>query len=309
MDNTYKMQLISSGLFKKTYSSKHEYRGRCPFCGHTGNKFYIRIDLDSDDPVMYNCFHCPAQGYLNYNLLERLGLENTITLPKDVKRMKKLPTDTGGETIKFESITDTDNTSIVSDYIKNHFGVIPTRDDLKIFQYIGNPSMYCSEYLGMDDINSLRDTKIWFKNVNGNITGIDNSGNLKRYHSTRARDGSLYQMKTMIDTYFDINVIITDNITDCIGLYYHYKELENCMYVACGGRQYQTGIYHIFNKGIFGKGVNLHIMKNKNVKSDKIFIDNDLRKLFNKVSIYENTTGTGYDVMKDNLLIQRVSRR
>lgn len=309
MDNTYKMKLVDSGLFKKTYSSKHEYRGRCPFCGHTGNKFYIRIDLDSDDPVMYNCFHCPAQGYLNYDLLERLGLENDIELPKDVKRMKKLPTD-GIDSIPFNTVSENDNISKVSEFIYNRIGVRPSMNDLLSFQYIGNPSMYCSEYLGMDDINSLNDTKIWFKCTNGNMCGVDNNGWWKRYHSTRARDGTLYQMKTFVDIINDLNIIICDNIMDAIGLYYHYKELDNCMYVSTFGKLYYRGIQHMLNKGIFGKGVNIHIFKNKYVDSKKIYIDNNMRRLFGKIFIYNNSSEKeGYGVMKNDLMIQRIDRR
>ena len=311
-DNTYKMKLIESGLFKKTYSSKHEYRGRCPFCGHSANKFYIRIDLDSDDPVMYNCFHCPAHGYLNYELLERLGLEDSITLPKEVKRMKKIPVDTIADAIPFESLTKEDDVSKVSQYIQSHIGCIPTYQDLLSFQYIGNPSQYCSEYLGMDDIDALRDNRVWFKSTNGNITGCDLKDNSwRKYHSTRTRDAALYQMKTMVDLMNDINVVIADGIMDVIGLYYNYDELDNCMYVATCGKQYQRGILHMLKKGIFGKGVNIHIFKNKFINVDKIFIDNDMRKLFNRVFIYENVGNeySRYGVMKDQLSIHRIGKR
>ena len=310
MDNEYKVRLINSRLFKKTYSSSHEYRGRCPFCGHTGNKFYIRIDLDSDDPVMYNCFHCPAQGYLNYKLLERLGLEDQITLPKEIKRMKKLPVDTVVDSVQFVSVTDNDNIDNVCNYINKLVGHNPSIQDLLSFQYIGNPSLYCSEYIGMDNIDALRDDRIWFKMVNANMIGLSITNNdYRKYISARVREGSLYQMKTMIDMYQDLNIIIADNITDVIGLYYNFDDIENCMYIATCGKQYQRAMRHVLNKGIFGKGVNIHIFKNRNIKYEKIFIDNTMRKLFGKVSIYENTEVDSYSVMKDCLHIQRVDKR
>lgn len=306
VDNTYKMKLIETGLFQKTFSGRNEYRGLCPFCGNPKKKFYLHIDLDSDDPVMYNCFHCPAQGYLNYKLLEQLGLDGSIELPSDVKRMKKLSVDTVVDSVQLDTVNENDNIGDVCQYISKRIGVTPTFDDLLKFQYIGNPSMYCSEYIGMDDINSLRNKRMWFKTTNGNIIGT-NGNDWLTYKSNRVREGRMHQMKTPIDMYNDINVMITTDIMDEIGLYYNFKELDNCMYIAVFNKQYYRGIKHVLNKGIFGKGVHINIFKDPTVKD--IFIDNDMRKLFGKVSIYENTCNLGYGDTKDKLMIHRIERR
>jgi hypothetical protein len=309
MDNTYKMKLIESGLFTKTYSSNSEYRGRCPFCGHKGNKFYIKIDLTSDDPVKYNCFHCPASGYLNHKLLERLGLDNIITLPKGIKEMKRLSVDTVVDCISIDTVNENDFKYIdyAKEYIMKSYGVEPSIDDLKRFQFIGNPSVYCSDYLGNDDIDSLRDKRLWFKMTNGNIMGKNiNTGDWRKYHSSRVHDGIIHQMKTMIDTYEDINVIIANDIFDSIGLYYSNINIDNCMYISVCGKQYIRGIRHMLNKGIFGKSVHIHMMVDETTMN-KTFIDKNTRSLFGKCFIYENSNGNGY--VSSNINLHRIEKR
>ena len=307
MDNTYKMKLIESGLFTKTYSSNSEYRGRCPFCGHKGNKFYIKIDLNSDDPVKYNCFHCPASGYLNYKLLERLGLDDQITLPKGIKEMKRLSVDTVVDTVSIDTVCENDDVRYISDWIYSKYNKMVNIDDLKSFQYIGNPSMYCSDYLGNDDIDSLREQRMWFKMVNGNIMGCNKNGDWRKYHSTRVHDGVIHQMKTMVDMYSDINLIICNDIWDSIGMYYNdTNELDNCMHVSVCGKQYIRGVRHMLSKGIFGKGVHIHMMVDSSTM-DKTFIDNNLRKLFGKCFVYVNDNGDGY--ASSNINLHRIEKR
>ena len=75
---------------------------------------------------------------------------------------------------------------------------------------------------------------------------------------------------------------------DSIGLYYNYKELENCTYISVCSKQYSKGMYHMINRGIFGDSVNIHIFKDPNVRCEDIYIDPNMRRLFKNVFIYGN---------------------
>ena len=56
-----------------------EYKTRCPFCGdsqHNKNKgrLYIKIDLENNFPIVYNCFKCNEHGVLTRETLEALSI-------------------------------------------------------------------------------------------------------------------------------------------------------------------------------------------------------------------------------------------
>jgi len=57
-----------------------EYRTRCPYCGdslreNTGH-LYIRISLNDNYPIVYNCFKCGVSGILREEQLSKLGIDD-----------------------------------------------------------------------------------------------------------------------------------------------------------------------------------------------------------------------------------------
>ena len=56
---------------------------KCPYCNDDSPRhghFGLKIDLDSNDPILYNCFKCSAGGILNQKVLSDLN----ISLPQDL---------------------------------------------------------------------------------------------------------------------------------------------------------------------------------------------------------------------------------
>lgn len=311
-NNDYKQALISSGILKKVPSRPHEYRANCPYCGDSHYHLYLHIDLTTEEPVVYMCKRCPnVHGVLNDKLLTDLGLD--IKIPKNVKGMKRLKVDTGvSETINLVTVDHMDDIRGVCDYIEYRVGHRPTLEELQMFQYVGNPFRYVKDYLGDKNIEMLKN-RHWFKLTNGNISGRIRDDKLSTYRwlmyrSTRIIKSGVYQMKTPIDVLKDINVCIFEGVMDGIGLYYNYKELDNCTYVGVCSKQYAKGMKYMINKGIFGDSVNIHIFKDPNVPTKDIYIDSDMRKLFKNVFIYGNGD-MDYGVKPNLFNIRKVEKR
>lgn len=309
MNNDYKLKMLQSGLFTKT-GTNNEYRCNCPYCGDTKKHMYVYIDINSDDIVRYNCFRCPAKGYLNSNkLLKDLGID--AELPKGIKQLKKLNVDTCVSFDISDLINDGDDVDMIRDYVIKRVGVRPTMEELKMFQYIGNVKEYVKSYLG-DDSGNIDTSRVWFKMTNGGIIGrrVDDIDDMRwlKYKSNRIKGAGLYQMKTLSDPGCELNIMICEGVFDCIGLYYHYRVMDNCIYIAVCDKNYQKGIIHMLNKGIFGNSVNVHIFKDSNVDVDSIKINNDIVSLYKSVSIYGNMLYKDYGIDRSMFEIKRLRR-
>ena len=293
MSNDYKLALLNTGLFKKT-GTANEYKCNCPFCGDTHFKMYMHIDLDTDEPVMYNCFKCPAAGrQVNDELLTLMGIDvNSIRIPRNVRTMKKLNTDVGVSTIIHDpTCCDNDDTAVVCRWIGRAYNV----DTLQSFQYIGNPRKFVDEYLGVGDGcdgYDVLDGKVWFKLVDGGMIGYDVTGDGYRIYRCRRLKVNvphIYQMKTLIDVSQSVNVVICNGIKNLISLYNRIDDerMGNRFYCcAVAGTYTDQCINHMINKGIFGKSINIHIYLDEN-KGEKIWINKNMKMLFGKTCIYD----------------------
>lgn len=304
----FKIKLLETGLFKKVYSRPGQYRCQiCPYCGDNKWHLYVKIDLDDDEPVLRNCFHCGG-GLLDQRFLDYFGIE--LKVPYIKGRRKIQPNDVTSELIElFDETRDLDMLKMSIEYIQQRVGVTPTIDDLKAFQIIGQPLQYINTYLG-GECRSLRN-RIWFRLSNGNIIGrtIDDSINLrwvKHNYSGKPNGNGIYVIKRQISTDQPIHVCICEGVMDAIGLYYH-NEIPNSVYIAVLGKNYGAGMMHPLDMGIFGDSVFIHIMKDADVNFPKI--PKKYVPLFKSVDVYMNTASKDYGVPKNKIMIQKVLSR
>ena len=303
MDNSYKEQLIATGLFTKT-SGSGQYRCNCPFCiFDKGKHLYVKIDVRDDSPILYNCFKCNARGVMNSKLLELLGVRD-IRLPR-MKLQRKVEQSKLSESNSMITVGETDDVGGICQYINDRVGHYPTLDELKCFQYIGNPSKYVDEYL-KGDKRCLKD-RYWFKLSNGNITGRYRDDSQMRWMKYRPgvmiNPMGIYTIKTPFDIYQPINVVIAEGIFDVIGLYYNYS-LDNPIYVAVLGKDYYKGIKYVLDRGIFGTNVSIKIFKDQDVQN--VCYSDNVRKLFKQIDVYENMSAKDYGVLPDELDIFKI---
>lgn len=304
----FKRKLLDTGLFRKV-SGKGQYRCQtCPYCGDMKNHMYVKIDQDSDEPVVYKCFKCAAAGILNQEWLDYFDITG-IQLPK-IKGLRRIQS-SGVSTIIPELIDfdkDAEAIQIASAYIQKRVGVMPSKNDLKAFQVVGNVTNYVTAYLG-GDMRGLKD-RVWFRMANGNIAGraIDDKNEFRWRKRNRTTGSDVvncsgaYIIKNQVDQYEPINICICEGVFDAIGLYYH-SGVRNAVFIACMGMDYQAGMKYALNMGIFGDSVNIRIFKDSNI--DVVRLNPRWRNMFKNITVYHNSIGKDYGVPADQIEIER----
>lgn len=305
----FKENLLNTGLFRHAYGK--EYNCECPFCGDRRKHCYVIIDMTDDTPVMYNCFKCCAKGKVDQKFLSYFDLNN-IQLPK-YQNSRKLDINSS-VTVEMigTTVDEKDNISRVCEYIARKVSHYPTLEELQMFQYVGNPRKYALDYLGYDGEGRPFTNRNWFKLTNGNIIGRwyndDTPIRWLRFKSPRVSSAGMYTMKKGFEIDKQINVCIAEGIMDVIGLYYNFP-IDNPIYIATMGKNYERGIKHILNRGIFGDSVNIKVFKDSDVPINSIRINPVLEKLFKSVDIYENIAGHDFGETKDKMDIKKIIRR
>lgn len=292
MGNDYKIALLNTGKLKKT-GTAHEYSCNCPFCGDTHRKMYMHIDLDTDDPVMYNCFKCPAQGrQVTEELLTLMGVDlSLIKIPRNAKSLKKLNTDFGISTVMHDpTCNDDDDTSIACQWIGRIYNV----DTLQSFQYIGNPRKFVDEYLGVGDGCDGYDVlngKVWFKLTDGGMIGYDVNGDgyrIYRCRRLRVNVPHIYQMKTLCDLTQTVNVVICNGIKSLISLYDRIHDDDKMLnkFYCCSIENTNVGmcLHHMIAKGVFGKSIYIHLYVKP---GENVWINDNMKMLFGKIFVYD----------------------
>ena len=305
----YKESLLSRGGFRRVSTTQYRIQD-CPICGDHKWHCYIKLDVSNDEPVLFKCFKCNTGGIVDQKFLEYLGITD-ISIPKFKFGRRLEVSETVSVKINEDTVCDVDDIHGICSYIKERVGVYPNIDDLKMFNYIGNPEKYVRDYLG-DDIRTLKN-RYWFRLTNGNMTGRwyndDTDYRWMRYKSDRVKTVGLYKLNVPVDLYQPINVIIAEGVMDVIGLYYNYKSFKNNIYIAVMGKDYYRGIKYILDRGIFGHSVSIKIFKDSDVNEKDIYIDYNMKKLFNRVDIFENLMGKDYGVLPDELDIHKIIMR
>jgi hypothetical protein len=262
---------------------------------------YVCINLSSDDAVGYNCFKCGSKGFMKPDFLKYYNLD--LKMPSNVSGSRRIAADGKvSNKVPTVNVNENDNIDGICQYTYDRVGHTPKLGELKAFQFVGNPKKYAMEYLGIDDINNIRN-RFWFQMTNGNIIGRFHNDNTDmrwlKYKTSRCKTTGLYKIALPVDLSGEINVLISEGIYDSIGLYYNWHGTNNNIYISVMGKDYVKGIKYILNKGIFGKSVNILIFKDSDVDISKIFVPNLLRRMFKSVSIYENMAAKDFGVTAD----------
>lgn len=303
----FKISLLNSGLFRRVSDVQYKCQ-ECPICGDKRWHCYVKIDVNSDTPVLFNCFKHNCHGIVGQQFVDYFNLR--INVPK-FKHIKQIDVSQNvSVTLPPINVSGQDDITDISEYVQTRVGHTPSLGELQIFNYIGNPRKYTIDYLGNDDPQIIKD-RYWFKMTNGNIIGRlkDDTSNMRwlKYKSTNIKTAGLYKFALPVDLYQQINVIIAEGIFDLIGLYYNYHGCENNVYIATLGKSYIKGIEYMIDKGLFGDSVNIKIFKDADVS--KIWIDNKYRQLFKRIDIYENISSKDYGVTPDKMDVHRIIER
>lgn len=286
----FKMKLLNYGVFRRV--SQNQYVSKtCPICGDIKSHFYLKIDVRDDGPILCHCFKCNFGGFLNSDMLNKMGIEN-IEVPHFRTRKRIQNT----RTVSFKTVDDDDRKAIldVSGYINSRVNHYPTLEELKAFRFISDARMYCMEYGLHFEKPAIFHGRYWFGLTNGNLVGRSKNYNddrrwLKQF-ATNIDSMNIYNVRFPFDLTSDITVMISEGVMDSIGLYYLYKH-ENCIFISVLGKDYQCGLQYLINRGIYGDSVTVRIYKDSDVDTKSIEIDNNLKALFHKVEVWRNAIG------------------
>lgn len=301
----FKEALLNSGLFK--HKTVKEYTCQCPYCLDNHQHCYVKIDMNSDDPVVFWCHKCTAHGMVGKDFLNRLELD--VQIPR-FTGSKSLDEDKG-VAIKVigETVTEKHDISRVCEYVHGRVGHYPTLQELQMFRYVGDPRKYAFDYLGYNGEGRPFNNRFWFKMTNGNITGRWKDDNTDHrwmnFKTNRVKGGALYTIGNGFIPHEPITVVIAEGIFDVIGLYYN-GNITNGIFIGVAGKGYSRGIKHILSRGIYGDSVSVRIYRDPNVRNDEVYVDPLVMKLFNGVDLYYNAMGKDYGILPNELDIHKV---
>lgn len=344
MDNSYqeiKSLLWDTIITEVVPSEKHsasQLSVRCPFCGDSkknlnSTHMYIKIDIETEEPILYHCFRCETSGILTPQVLRMLEL-NDIHLNSKVKMynkkaVKSIHNSLGSKdnelNIKIPPSKETSETYIRNKkYIEKRLGrtfsfeelerlkVVFQLGDLlryneidKITTYPKKAAMFHTDYVGF---LTMRNEFINFRQVDDRMKG-------KRYEKYSVvpnldNTRNFYTIPNEIDIMSTDPIIIniTEGIFDILGVFYHIDDAvqHNTIHAAACGAGFLNVVQYFIQKGIFGNVI-------INLYSDSDRGPEYYRKLHKLVSpwvsqinLFYNSIGKDYGVKLNEIkLIKR----
>lgn len=301
-ENNVKQKILD--LIEETVSvferrGTDQYRIRCPFCGDNQKDpkdahCYIKCSQDPTEPILYNCFKCPAGGILGKSFLERLGINSP-----DIKMLNatynKLVT---YKPATVEVLTGSPNLdSNQLDYIEYRLGTGFTYQDLDNFKVVWDINLvkpHISNRATLENLPNNNDSITFISDDKTMLLSRSFSDNGQRWKKQRMFGGdirSFYTVKSMIDLFTEgpITVNIGEGVFDVLAVYKNYNSGDNSLYLAVLGKDYEIAIDYILSKGIVGKNVDVKVYIDSNI--DPKATRRQFKKykwMFNSISILRN---------------------
>lgn len=310
MNQDIKFKMIDTlkgrGAYSHSINNKQHYT-RCPFCGDSLNLSHahlsIKIDVESDEPMLYRCLKCSASGIVNETLLDELDLCIDNDAKKELKifnkRSMRIHKYVNNEIEHFVVPTYQDNylNELKLNYLNNRIGsdlnymqIQSKKILLNVFDFMKINELKSLGNLSYSMMKNLNENYIGFLSCNNNcIVFRDITGKQKyRYFKVIINDKNLNQ-----DTFYSIpnsiplmytnqiNVHIAEGTFDIISIQENLIKTNefNYFYAMCGFGGIVI-LKYLLHHGI-NTGINLHIYSDKD-KSDYSHL-----KYLNKLYITE----------------------
>lgn len=321
-----------------------EYKTRCPFCGDSQKNFntghlYIRIGIEDNFPMVYNCFKCNEHGIINQEFLNLMDI-NDINLKSSIVMLNKT-----SDKLKAHKFINGDKTIIFNyerpevkrckkiEYIENRLGITLNNQDINRLKIITS----LREFLILNEIKSITCDNITAHKIEDHYIGFLTFGashilfrditEKEEYRwikypiteeSKQCR--AFYSMEAEVDIFSKDKLIInlSEGILDTASAYLNlgYDE-ANTMNIAVCGKHYISILSKLVNMGFVGDNIILNIFadndkdfnKNKNNQPTTIdFFKNNLKKmkhLYGEVNIYYNTISKDIGVPRQNISLKK----
>lgn len=347
MDNRKIKEEIIMALFKRGIYTKQvsevEYRTRCPYCGdsvnseHTGH-MYIKIDLEDNSPIVWNCFRCNECGIMTDDVLSMLGIDD-ISIKSNLSAFNKTADRKGYmkyynniKTITFDyHLVDILKGSKVS-YLEDRLGVSLSDDDLVNMKVITNfrdflieneiKELTCDDYIA----RRFEDHYIGFLSYGASHILFRDITNKEKYRWVKypitkesKQTRAFYSMSSTVDIFTEdiLTINLSEGILDIVSAYANlgYKN-PNTMNIAVCGKRFDTMLRYLLNMGFVGKNVIVNIFADNDEKFNKknnrpTTIDtfknvlNGSKNLYGETNIYYNMINKDIGVPKDLISLKK----
>ena len=251
-------------------SGGKEINCRCLYCDDKHTHMYVKIPQNDNDPSMYNCFRCPAQGIVTTDTLNEWNCyddEIAVSLINHNKNIKYVPKE-GIRDVRHINWRYISNLSLIQpkvDYINNRLGINLSYQDMLNLKICFNlkdilVSNNIEEFTrSAYDIDLLNQYFVGFLSIDNsfiNFRRIVNEGILPRidkryinYNIFNKFDNTerFYTIPTVIDTrsVHRTKLHITEGPLDCLSIYLNLRKMERGIYTAISGNNYQGIVRHM----------------------------------------------------------------
>lgn len=307
---------------------------RCAFCGDsrkdpTKTRFYVKINPNNDDPILYNCFNCGVSGILTPSVLRTFEINDLsvnsslIAFNKTtVGRIKKqVGINDNTLDLKVPIPANTQLNHIKKEYINDRLGLnlsfrelmklkavfsleeLLVQNNIKELTLSSNrASILDRDYVGF---LTIRNEFVIYRDItNKNKLRYDKYSVFKNLDNTR----KFYSIPVNIDLMSTDNIYINlaEGVFDILGVYYHVmkQNTDNNIYVAVTGSAYASVIKYFIQLGIFGDNVIVNIYSDKD-KEPYFYkrLKYELGKWVGDIRLYYNEYSKDFGVPKDKICV------
>lgn len=341
-----KLYRAKGALIRQVDSS--EYATTCPFCAHTSNspyklRFYLKIDLESDEPIKGRCFRCPFKTKdMKYDTIEAILGHQDLDIKKSMDSMECADTDSDKMNSFIKKKTDM-NLRYKYDlpnvkygkklkYLEERIGVKLTPNICHRLKIITSLREFLKiNNLGIDKKDKkiclmLEENYVGFLSMSNAyilFRDITDKSNIRwfkyRIDKNLPKGTPIYAIESSVDIFTpeDIYVNISEGTLDIASVYINmgYINEENTVNIANGGKFYKTVINHVISKGIVGGNVILNIWSDADHRYDDNVYDTTLEYykkqlnkyvyLFKEVNIIYNAKEKDFGYSLKDIIIDR----
>lgn len=316
-------------------TSLDQYAMRCPLCGDSRKdpsktRFYLKINLNDESPIVYNCFNCDSSGILTADVLRSMEIMDrdiNARLSKFNKASKKslykrLGIKNEKLNVKIPNVTYTLENSAKKKYIESRLGI-----ELTFIELIRLKCIFSlRDFLLANNVERLTVNPERAKRLNSDYVGFLTMQNeYINFRDTTGRNKLRYDKYAILEKMVDavkmytipskVDVLTTDEITiniaegmfDVLGIFYNInnKNTKNQIYTAVCGSGYMNVIKHFIRLGFIGKNITIKIFSDSD--KDTYFYRKTIeyaKQFVGRVYLIYNTLEKDYGVPKDQIYLK-----
>lgn len=320
-----------------------EFQTRCPFCGdsqknlNTGH-LYIRVNIEDNFPIVYNCFKCQEHGVVNQEFLNVMDITDSnlkssiYSLNKTSDKMSAHKFLYGEKIIQFGYEIPEITRGKKTEYIEKRLGLTLNDEDLRKMKVITSLREFLInneiKKITMDNryCHMIEDHYVGFLTFGGShilfrdITDREPYSWIKYPVTEESKQcRAFYSMQADVDIFTEekLTINLAEGVVDILSAYGNLGYSEpNAMNIAVCGKHYVSILTTLVNMGFVGDNITLNIFsdndkdfnkKNNQPTTIQYFkkILKRMKYLYGDVNVYYNTIGKDIGVPRSEISLKK----